>query len=183
MDKKNLTQIISEMGKSQEVASPISIEMQPRLSTSIINILNEQIKNELFNSQTYRSISTWLDDKGYVKMAQVFFKYADEELEHMNKIYQYLYSRNCKAITPQEDRVNPPITTIRSIFEAGLKLEMRTTAEWEAIANMAKNEGCNTTYFFSQWFINEQISEEDNHRDILFKLDQGMPEWFLEQSM
>lgn len=42
------------------------IEQMPRLSQTIANILNAQIKNELVSSQIYRGMSAWLDDKGWI---------------------------------------------------------------------------------------------------------------------
>ena len=71
-----------------------------RLSPTVLSILNEQIKNELHSSQIYRGMSCWLDDAKWPAGTKLFFKYADEELVHMSKIYQYVFDRNCKAVVP-----------------------------------------------------------------------------------
>ena len=54
---------------------------------------------------------------------------------------------------------------------------MDVTKEWEKIANLAKEEGDNTTYDFAQWYLTEQQEEEERFRNILFKLDLEMPDW------
>ena len=66
-------------------SSKVLTENIERLNSSIQSILNQQIKNELISSQIYRAMSMCLDAKGYVNASKVYFKYANEELEHINK--------------------------------------------------------------------------------------------------
>lgn len=146
-----------------------------RLSESITSILNAQIKNELNSSQIYRAMSSWLDDNKWPAGTDLFFKYADEELSHMSKIYKYIFDRNCKAVVPTCDGQTQDFKDIRELVEAALTHEMAVTSQWEAISTLAKEEGDNTTYEFAQWFLKEQVEEEDKFRTILEKMDLDMP--------
>lgn len=58
-----------------------------------------------------------------------------------------------------------------------LSLAQKVTKNWEAISELAKKEGDNTTYEFAQGFLKEQVEEEEKFRNLLFKLDLNMPDW------
>ena len=89
--------------KSFSLFEKANIENESRLSKSIVDILNAQIKNELESSQIYMGMTCWLDDEGWIGASKYYFKSAQEELVHMNKIYKYLFDRNCLAKVPTCD--------------------------------------------------------------------------------
>jgi ferritin len=154
-----------------------AVEQKGRLSAGINKLLNEQIKNELVSSQTYRAMSCWLDDKGWIGASRYYFKTAQEELGHMDKVYQYLFDRNVLAKVPSCGEVAQKFKDIRDVLEQSLTHEMGVTKNWEDISEAAKKEGDNTTYEFAQFFLKEQIEEEEKFRNLLFKLDLDMPDW------
>ena len=153
------------------------IENEKRLSDKIAKILNEQIKNELQSSQIYRGMSCWLDSKGWNDAAKYFFKAADEELIHHSKIYQYLFDKNVVAKVPTIEDVKQEFESIREVMEKSLKHEIDITKNWEEISKASKEENDNTTYEFAQWFLKEQIEEENKLRDILDKMNLETPNW------
>lgn len=153
------------------------IEQEVRLSANVAEILNMQIKNELMSSQIYRGMSCWLDDKGWIGASKYFFKSAQEELVHMDKVYQYLFDRNVVAQVPTTEGVRQEYESIREVLEESLAHEMQVTKNWEVISEVSKKESDNTTYEFAQFFLKEQIEEEEKFRNLLFKLDLNMPEW------
>jgi ferritin len=154
-----------------------AVEDDSRLSKSLTDTLNKQIKNELMSSQKYRAMSCWLDDKGWIGGSKYYFKSAQEELSHMDKVYQYLFDRNATAKVPNADEVKHDFKSIREVLELSLKHEMEITKNWEAISELSKKEGDNTSYEFAQGFLKEQIEEEEKFRNLLFKLDLNMPDW------
>ena len=157
------------------------IEDKPRLTESMVKILNEQIKNELDSSQIYRAISCWCDDKGLVNACKYYFKSASEELSHMEKIYQYLFDKNCKAITPICNESKSTYKDITEVVQSSLDHEMQVTKNWNDIADQSLKEKDNDTYCLSQWFLKEQISEENKFRDIIFNIRLEMPAWKIEE--
>lgn len=157
------------------------VEQIPRLSQSILDVLNAQIKNELVSSQIYRGMSCYLDDKGWPGASKYFFKIGGEELAHMDKVYNFIFDRNAKAVVPAIEAVKQEFEDIRNVIEESLVHEIQVTKQWESISQLAKTEGDNTTYQFAQWFLNEQIEEENKFREILFKLDLDMPNWKVDE--
>ena len=164
-----------------EAAKKNSIEQKTRLSKGVAAILNKQIENELYSSQVYRAFSAWLDDEGWIGGSQLFFKYADEELGHMSKIYTYLYEKNAKAIVPNVKNVPVNFNNVRDVVAKALEHEMKVTKNWNDIANKAKGEDDNDTYSFALGYVNEQREEEEKIRNILFSMDLDMPKWKIDE--
>ncbi len=148
-----------------------------RLSKEIATMLNTQIQNELSSSQIYRGMSCWLENEGWSNSATYFFKAAQEELTHMDKIYQYLFDRNVLALVPISAEVKQDYKDIRELVELALEHEISVTDNWEAISVIAKEQGDNTTCEFAQWFLKEQIEEENKFRSILDKMNLDIPKW------
>lgn len=154
-----------------------NIEEEKRLSEGLTAVLNEQIKQELLSSQIYRGMSCFLDSNGWIDASKYYFRSAQEELVHMDKIYNYLFDRNVLAVVPSCGEVKQEFEDIRQVVEESLKHEIDVTKKWEAISNQAKDEGDNTTYEFAQWFLKEQVEEENKFRDILDKMNLEMPKY------
>lgn len=157
------------------------LEKKVRLSDKIIAILNKQIENELYSSQMYRTMSAWLDDEGWNGGSALFFKYADEELVHMSKIYQYLYAKNCRAIVPTVENVPKTFKDVRALLEAALEHEIKVTKNWNDIANKSKSEDDNDTYSFAITYVNEQREEEEKIRTLIENMNLDMPKWKIDE--
>lgn len=158
-----------------------AVENEPRLSEKVTDILNKQIKNELMSSQIYRGMTCWLEDNGWNDAADYFFKAAQEELTHMDKIYQYLFDKNVHAVVPETDEVKQDFEDIRDVVQTSLEHEIEVTKNWEKISETAQEENDNTTYEFAQWFLKEQTEEEKKYRDFLDKMDLDMPKWRIDE--
>lgn len=172
--------LLNELANRKSQTSHSGIENAERLSKQVQEVLNTQIKNELISSQIYKAMSACLDSRGYVNAAKVFFKYGQEELSHMDKICDYMFERNCKPAIPDCPLQRLTYNNIREIIETALKHEIGVTANWENIANVAMANKDNTTHEFSMWFLKEQIEEENKFRDLLFRMNLGLPDWELE---
>jgi ferritin len=144
-------------------------------------MLNNQIQRELESSQIYKAMSSFLDSKGWIGGQKLFFKYGQEEMVHHDKIYQYLFDKNCRAVTPAVEPVQGDYKDIREILEISLSHEIEVTKNWNDIAEAAKKEGDNDTYTLAQWFLTEQIEEENKVRELLFKIGLEIPNWELDK--
>ena len=158
------------------------IEFKSRLKPEVSSVLNSQIANELHSSQIYRGMACYLDNCGWTNASEYFMKSADEELGHMNKIYDYLFDKNCKAVVPICQSVQQEFKDIRDVLTKALEHEIVVTNNWENIAKVACDNNDKTTMFFTEWFINEQISEEKKFRNLLYAIDKDMPKWYLDDN-
>ena len=174
----NLKEQLGEAVKG--FSTEIKVEFKPRLPEALITAFNSQIQKELYSANLYKAMSSYLNDKGYVYASHVFFKYGEEEMSHMDKIIKYLYDRNCKVIIPACNKPPDNFTGIKEVITKSLEHEMLVTSNWEDIAKLSKELNDSTSLFFSNWFLNEQIEEEDKFRNLLYLIDLNIPDWELE---
>lgn len=157
------------------------IEQRSRLSPAILELLNTQIKNELYSAQIYASFASWLDKNNFTGGSKLFLKYSKEEIGHMYKLYDYIFSRNSEAKTSDLPPVKIELLGVRSLLEQSLQHEIQITKNWLDIASASCDERDHTTYELAQWYIKEQVEEEEKFREFLQHLDIGLPTWRLDE--
>jgi len=131
-----------------------------RLPSSLEKDFNTHIQAETYSSQIYLAMAVWCEDNGYIGGATRFKKYAEEELVHMKKIYQFLLDRDILPITPDIPQPKNDYKDILEIIETAYKHEIDVSNSYHVTATLALKENCYTTFAFIQWFILEQIEEE-----------------------
>jgi ferritin len=140
------------------------------LSKSIEKLLNEQAMLEQEASQYYLSMASWAEVKGYKGISEFLFRQSDEERQHMLKLFHYINDRGGHARVPCPEP--PPISfeNVNEVFEHVLEHEKRVTAEINNLVDACLKEKDYTTHNFMQWYVAEQIEEENTARNILDKL-------------
>ena len=141
------------------------------LSEKLKKALNEQINKEFYSSYLYLSMASHFDANALPGFASWMKMQAREEWEHGMKFYEYLYEAGSEV--QLEAIAKPPVKfgTPKQIFEETYKHEQGVTASINALFELAKAEKDPKTEEMLHWFINEQVEEEKNDRDILDMLD------------
>ena len=93
-----------------------------------------------------------------------------EEMVHFMKFYAYLNSQG--ETVRIADMPAPPhqFASLLDMLEQTLKHEQHITAFINELADLALKEKDHATSIFLQWFITEQIEEEENDRNLIGKL-------------
>ncbi|GLU54618.1 ferritin [Dyadobacter frigoris] len=134
------------------------------LKEEIEILLNNQVKMEAEASAKYLAMASWCDRNGYRNSAAYFLKQSDEERGHMLKIFNYIMTVGGTAVSPEVPAVKQEFASFRSVFEAALQSEINVTQSINRIVTQTRREEDYATETFMQWFVNEQIEEEDNAR-------------------
>jgi len=140
------------------------------LNQTVIKALNKQLNNELYSAYLYLSMSSYAGSVGLRGSANWFMVQYQEEMAHAMKFYNYLNSQGehvelgAIAAPPAEFK------GLLEMFEQTLKHEQFITASLNELTDLALKEKDHATYIFMQWFVTEQIEEEENDRDIIGKL-------------
>jgi ferritin len=159
-----------ELKKPTTIKSPDRLGVTiKRLSSVLEKDLNSHIEAEAYSSQIYLAMSMWCKDNGYFGAAKLFKKYSDEELTHMNKIYEFLLDRDCCPITPAISKPQNEYLDILDVIETSYKHEISVSDSYYITADLALKEGCHAGYVFTQWFVKEQIEEEAKFADLIYK--------------
>ena len=131
------------------------------LSNSMQDALNKQVNMELSAYYTYLSMSAYFEYEGLTGFAAWMAHHAEEEMSHAMKIYDFIHSRRGKvtlqAIPAPPDVWESPLAA----FEDALKHEEKVTAAINAIVTKAREENDHATDSFLQWFVDEQVEEEE----------------------
>lgn len=141
-----------------------------RLSEKLAKALNEQMTNEAHASQIYLSFAAWASSSGYGGIANFLFRHAAEERNHMMKFLEYILNRGAKVkITSIPAPVADP-SSVNNCFEKIFTQECDNTKSIYKIVKMSLVEEDWATWNFMQWFVKEQIEEENLALNLLDKI-------------
>lgn len=141
------------------------------ISETINEILNEQINKEFYSGYLYLSMSAYLKELGLNGFASWMRIQAKEEVEHGLKIFDYLISCNSFVTLKQIRTPDFAFQGISSIFNHVYEHEKCITRAIMSVAKQAEEECDRTTLSFIDWFIEEQIEEENNIKNIIKRLE------------
>jgi ferritin len=125
------------------------------------NAFNEQIKSELFSGYLYLSMSAHFDHENLPGFARWMRLQAQEELAHTMRLFDYVLRRGGRVelhgINAPPTDFGPPLT----LFESVLEHERAVTGMIHALFELSGKEGDWAAQQELQWFIAEQVEEED----------------------
>ncbi len=132
--------------------------------------LNEHLNAEFYSAYLYLSMSAYFSDIGLSGFANWMRVQAQEEQFHATKFYDYIIQRGGKviltAIEGPETEWQSPLDAIKAVLEH----EQKVTSLINNLINLAIDERDHATNIFLQWFVTEQVEEEDNVNEVLNKL-------------
>lgn len=140
------------------------------LNQKIRSALNQQLNKELYSAYLYLSMSSYAGSIGLKGTANWFMVQYQEEMVHAMKFFNFMNSRGehtdlaAIAAPPAEFR------DLLDMFEQTLAHEQFITSSIYELSDLATAERDHATQIFLQWFVTEQIEEEENDRDIIGKL-------------
>jgi len=123
--------------------------------------LNRQINMELHAYYTYLSMSAYFEDYGLSGFAQWMYHHAEEEMTHAMKIYGYIHTRRGRVTLDEIHQPRHEWESPLDAFEDAMKHEEAVTASINKIVGIAREEGDYATDSFLQWFVDEQVEEEE----------------------
>lgn len=141
------------------------------ISNTINEILNEQINREFYSGYLYLSMSAHLKEIGLNGFAKWTKIQAKEEVEHGLKIFDYLIDCNSFVTLKQIRTPEFEFNGILSIFHYIYEHEQCITRAIMTIAQKADEECDRSTLNFIDWFIAEQIEEEEAVKHIIKRLE------------
>jgi len=140
------------------------------LNLKVLEAINAQIKKEEFSSRLYLSMAIWCETNGYPGAATFLYGHAEEERVHMMKLVRYANSRGGKAVVADIEKPEAEFTSLNDVFTKILAHEEYITASINDLYGVTVDERDYTTGNFLQWFITEQLEEENLMSTILDKI-------------
>ena len=137
------------------------------LSTKLHAAINDQINAELWSAYLYLSMSLDAEAKGLKGVANWFYVQWLEEQDHARILMNYLNSRDAKVTLKPIEAVQTEWGTILEMFNKTLEHEKVVTSLINNLAAIAAEDRDFASSNMLVWFINEQVEEEENARDII----------------
>ena len=132
--------------------------------------LNEQMNKEIYSAYIYQSMSAHASFMGLKGFANWFDVQREEEISHSRKIYDFINERGGKVKLLAVEEPPGEFDSALDMFEKTLAHEQFITKSINELMDLAIEEKDHATQIFLQWFVTEQIEEEDNDREIIDKL-------------
>jgi ferritin len=133
-------------------------------------MLNEQFHKEMFSAMQYLAVCSYFEDQNLDGFANFFRVQAQEEMAHAMKQFDYLHRVDGKITMQALPQPQTEFNNLVEIFEFTLQAEQGVTANINRLMAKAVELGDFATQSFLQWFVTEQVEEEELVRHILQKL-------------
>ena len=140
------------------------------ISKKMTEALNKQINAELYSAYLYLSMSSCSSFTGLKGAANWFFVQAQEEMTHAQRMYNYVNSMGEHVVLAAIEQPAVDFESLTHMFEETLGHEKKVTAMINDLVNMAVEEKDHASEVFLQWFVSEQVEEEESANDALAKL-------------
>ncbi|MGM0607054.1 MAG: ferritin [Candidatus Muiribacteriota bacterium] len=140
------------------------------MSKKMVKELNKQINEELYSSYIYLSMAAYFEDLGLSGFAQWLKAQTQEEIAHAMIFYNHIAERGERI---ELQKIDKPQTTWKSpvdVFKAALKHEEHISARINTLVDLAIKESDHATNNFLQWFVSEQVEEEESVGEVINNL-------------
>lgn len=131
------------------------------LSDEIATMLTTQVGHEMFAFYEYTAISVWFEAQGLPGFAAWAKKQAGDESCHMQKVLCYLIEVGATPTLPSVPEAPSMATDVKAAVQAILTREKSVTMNWHNIAKKAMEDTDVATIQLAQWFMTEQMEEEN----------------------
>ncbi len=139
------------------------------MDEKMVDALNSQLNAELYSSYLYLSMGSYFESEDMSGFANWMRVQAQEELMHAMKIYDYILQRGDRAILIRIDSPPTEWESAVAAFEHVYSHEQKVTGLINQLVNLAISLGDHATNNFLQWFVAEQVEEEESSSSVLKK--------------
>ncbi len=139
------------------------------LDKKMLDAINEQINWEIFSGYLYLSMAAQFAELGMPGGQNWMTAQYQEELLHAQKMFDYIASRGGRVTLKAIAEPQAEWPDGLAMFEQALGHEQVVTGRIHDLASLALELKDHATYNFLQWFIAEQVEEEETAGDMVQK--------------
>lgn len=140
-------------------------------SEKLLKGLNDQFNFELLSGYYYMAMGAYCSSENMNGFAHFLIEQAKEEYEHAMKFYSFINDMDGRVTTQAMIEPKNDYKSFLEVFEAALHHEKLVTSRINDLLEIAQEEKSYPTIEFLQWFIKEQLEEENSMKDIIFTLE------------
>ena len=140
------------------------------ISQKLETAINEQINKELFSEYYYLSMASYFNSVGLDGFESFFLVQVQEERFHAMKMYRFVNERGGRVILSQIDTPKTEFASSLEVFQLAYEHEQFVTKLINDLMDLAISENDHAAKSFLNWFVDEQVEEEDSMESIVSKL-------------
>lgn len=137
------------------------------INKKVEEVLNKQINAELWLAYLYLSMAAWSENIGFKGFGNWMRVQFQEETSHAMKIYDYILSRAGQVKLEPIEAVKISWDSLLNMFEETYAHELKVTESINHCYEVALAEKDYATANMLQWFIEEQVEEENSNLEII----------------
>jgi ferritin len=141
-----------------------------KLSKKLEDAINEQINKELYSGYLYLSMSAYCEAENLPGFAKWMRAQAQEEVDHAMRFFDYVNARGGRIVLKAIEMPAPVWKSPLEMFEQVLDHERKVTGLINRFYELALAEKDYAAQMELQWFITEQVEEEQNAGQVVEQL-------------
>lgn len=141
------------------------------LSNKLHEALCAQINAEFWSAYLYLSMALDAEAKGLKGVANWFHVQFQEEQAHARILINYVISRDARVDLRPIEAVRTEWSSPLEMFADTLAHERKVTEMINNLAAIAREDNDFASQNTLVWFVNEQVEEESNARDMIAAFD------------
>ena len=137
------------------------------MNEKIAALLNDQINKELYSAYLYLDMANYYDELDLDGYANYYMVQAQEERDHALLFMKYMQNNGLKVTLEAIGKPDKVYSSPIDPLEAALEHEKYVTSLINNIYHEAHNAKDYRTMKFLDWFVDEQMEEEDNANSMI----------------
>jgi ferritin len=137
------------------------------ISKTLETALNRQVNRELYSAYLYLSMASYFETVSLKGFAQWMRLQAKEEQLHAMKMYDYIVASGGKVTLQEIEAPKSTWASAGKVFEDTYAHEQKVTGMINGLVDLALRENDHATVEMLQWFVKEQVEEEEHASEIL----------------
>lgn len=123
--------------------------------------INDQINKELYSAFLYLAMAQSMEQMNFKGAASWLFKQYKEELTHAEKFIKYLNEMSAHVELEAIEKPKTEWASMHEAFKGAYEHEKFVTDSIHKLMQLAVSEEDYPTQNMLQWFVKEQIEEEE----------------------
>jgi ferritin len=140
------------------------------MSKVVRDAINAQINAELSASYQYLAMSAYCEQQNLRGFARWLRIQSQEEYGHGMRLFDFMIARGADVELKPLTAPTVKFPSILDVFETVQRQEQEVSKQIDVLYELTINEKSFATQVELQWFLTEQVEEEQQAREILAKL-------------
>jgi ferritin len=132
--------------------------------------LNFQLNRELYSAYLYLAMGAYFEEQDFPGFGNWMRVQAQEELSHAMRFYDYIVQRDGRVLLTDIEAPGTQWESPQAAFEQVYEHEQMVTGLINSLVDLALEISDHATNNFLQWFVAEQVEEEESASGVLQKV-------------